>query len=562
MTLRKIGNGYKNIRRYKEIGEILIKYGFDYIAIKLFPKGPIQSWIQKKSNMESFLPVEKRIRMALEELGPTFIKLGQILSTRPDLLSEEMINELSMLQDCAPAFPIHTVEKIFLEETGVKIQNAFLEFQENPVAAASIGQVHQARLRNGTKVVVKIQRPNIKQIIQRDMSILCHLATLFDEYFKDEMPVHAKEIVEEYSHSIIRELDYSLEARNTERFRENFKNQTEVCVPLIFWEYTTKRILVLEEIEGIKAIDVIQIRQRGWDTAKIGDIIARSFMKQVFLYGLFHGDPHPGNIFVLAHNKVAFIDMGITSYLDKKTMAFITNLFIAGAKKNVDKIINLLIEIEAVSQETEMRRLKEDISFVLNYYYNTPLKNLKMSEAVSELMRIAYDNRIKLPSQFTILGKAIITLEGCVKRLNPDFSLSDVTSQFMKEITTHKLNPKRLANELLDYSEDVFFTLKDLPLLLKSLMKRIDKNEMRFTIEQPAMQSISRELDRFGVRISVSIMISSILIASAMGLKHGDLEKMSYIGRIAAIGYIISGLLGIVFIILIIYKNSRRSRRK
>lgn len=557
MALRKIGNGYKNVKRYKEITEVLVKYGFDYIVIKLFQNRSIQGWIQKKSKIDTTLPVEKRIRMALEELGPTFIKLGQILSTRPDLVSEEIMKELSMLQDCAPAFPLATVKKIFTDETGVKTSNAFLEFEEKPVAAASIGQVHKARLKNGTKVVVKIQRPNIKQIIQRDMSILYHLAALFDEYFKDEMPIHAKEIVEEYSRSIIKELDYTIEARNTEKFRENFKNQLEVCVPLIFWEYTTKRILVLEEIEGIKAINVKQIKKRGWDTGKIGDIIAKSFMKQVFIYGLFHGDPHPGNIFVLSNNKVAFIDMGITSYLDKETMAFISNLFVAGAKKNVDKIINLLIEIDAVSSDTDMRRLKEDISFVLNYYYNTPLKNLKMSDAVSELMSIAYNNKIKLPSQFTILGKAIITLEGCVKQLNPDFSLSDVTSQFIKEIASHRLNPKRLTGELLDYTEDIFLTIKDLPLLFKRLIKKIERNEMALIIEQPAIHDLNKEIDRFSGRMMISMMTSAILIASAIVLKHENLEQISFVGKISVAGFVFSIFLGMLCIIVIVYKNAK-----
>ncbi|MDF2546566.1 MAG: hypothetical protein K0R93_1464 [Anaerosolibacter sp.] len=558
MALRKIGNGYKNVKRYKEIAEVLMKYGFDYIVIKLFQNRSIQGWVQKKSKIDTTLPVEKRIRMALEELGPTFIKLGQILSTRPDLVSEEIMKELSMLQDCAPAFPLATVKKIFTDETGVKTSNAFLEFEEKPVAAASIGQVHKARLKNGTKVVVKIQRPNIKQIIQRDMSILYHLAALFDEYFKDEMPIHAKEIVEEYSRSIIKELDYTIEARNTEKFRENFKNQLEVCVPLIFWEYTTKRILVLEEIEGIKAINVKQIKKRGWDTGKIGDIIAKSFMKQVFIYGLFHGDPHPGNIFVLSNNKVAFIDMGITSYLDKETMAFISNLFVAGAKKNVDKIINLLIEIDAVSSDTDMRRLKEDISFVLNYYYNTPLKNLKMSDAVSELMSIAYNNKIKLPSQFTILGKAIITLEGCVKQLNPNFSLSDVTSQFIKEIASHRLNPKRLTGELLDYTEDIILTIKDVPLLFKRLIKKIERNEMALIIEQPAIQDLNKEIDRFSGRMMISMMTSAILIASAIVLKHENLEQISFVGKISVAGFVFSIFLGMLCIIVIVYKNAKK----
>lgn len=560
MKKRKIGIGYRNLKRYKKIADILVKYGFGYFVERLNHRGAFPKWILKKSVQDSNLTVGERFRLTLEELGPTFIKLGQILSTRPDIASEEIIFELAKLQDCAIEFPIEVVEATVESELGLNLYRAFNSFSKNPIAAASIGQVHTAKLLTGENVVVKIQRPNIKNIITTDINILTHMASIFDEYYKGEIPFKMVEIVDEFSNSITRELDYTVEARNAEKFRENFKEDRSVQIPKVYWDLTSKKILTMESIAGIKVANIEALKERGWDTKRIADLIATSFMKQVFIYGLFHGDPHPGNIFILDEKKIAFIDFGIVGYLDRETMNFITDLFIAGAKRDIEKIVHLLIEIDAISEETNVRRLKEDISYVLNLYYNTPLKRLKMSEAVTELMGIAYHNSVKLPLQFTVLAKAIITLEGCVKILNPDFSVSDVAGKFIHEITSHRLNPHQLVGNTLNYIEDIFSSMQSFPKYVKNILKRLEKNEIQIRIEQSEVESLTWQLKETGIRLSVSLITAALLIASSNLMAGSEKIKWVQTSLLGLFGYVFA--LGLLFFIILNISYDKIHKKK
>lgn len=556
---RKINLGYRHLKRYKQIVDILIKYGFGYFVERLYYKGNVPRWIAERRIMNTSLTAGERLRMALEELGPTFIKLGQILSTRPDIVSEEVIFELSKLQDRASQFPLALVEDALRESLGLHMDEDFKYFSSEPTAAASIGQVHCAKLHSGEDVVLKIQRPNIKVVVSRDIEILLQMASLFDEFYPGEMPFKVAEVVDEFSNSIHRELDYTIEARNTEKFRENFKEHPGVMIPKVYWEFTSKTILTLERIQGVKVADIETLKMKGWDIKVIGDLIAHSFMKQVFIHGLFHGDPHPGNIFVINEKQISFIDFGIVGYLDKETMSFIADLFIAGAKRDIDKIVNLLIEIDALTEDTSVRRLKEDISFVLNFYYNTPLKRLNMSEAVSVLMKIAYHNHVKLPLQFTILAKAVITLEGCVKMLNPDFSVSDMASQFIKEITAYRLNPRRIFHEGMDYADDLFTSFRGFPRHLKNLLHKIEKNEIRVILEQMEVQKLVQTVREIGNRLSASLLIAALMLSSSqLIVNSGDFQHMIQIEQLGLIGYLAALFL---FALFFIDKNRRKIKK-
>ena len=547
---RKISLGYGHLKRYKQIVDILIKYGFGYFVERLYHKGNVPRWIAVRRIMNTSLTAGERLRMALEELGPTFIKLGQILSTRPDIVSEEVIFELSKLQDRASQFPLSLVEDALRESLGLHIDEDFKYFSSKPTAAASIGQVHCAKLHSGEDVVLKIQRPNIKGVVSRDIEILSQMASLFDEFYPGAMPFKVAEVVDEFSNSIHRELDYTIEARNTEKFRDNFKEHHGVMIPKVYWEFTSKTILTLERIEGVKVADIETLKMKGWDIKVIGDLIATSFMKQVFIHGLFHGDPHPGNIFVINEKKISFIDFGIVGYLDKETMSFIADLFIAGAKRDIDKIVNLLIEIDALSEDTRIRRLKEDISFVLNFYYNTPLKRLNMSEAVSALMKIAYHNHVKLPLQFTILAKAVITLEGCVKMLNPDFSVSDMAGQFIGEITAYRLNPRRILHEGMDYADNLFTSFRGFPRHLKNLLHKIEKNEIRVILEQMEVQKLAQTVREIGNRLSASLLIAALMLSSSQLIANsGDFQDMIQIEQLGLVGYLAALFLFALFFI-------------
>lgn len=552
---RRIIPGYRQLKRYKKIADVMVKYGFGYFVERLYHKGIVPNWIIEMKGVHSSLTAGQRLRMALEELGPTFVKLGQILSTRPDIVSEEVIFELSKLQDHASKIPLSLVEKSISNGLGMRVTEDFHSFSSEPTAAASIGQVHRAKLHSGEDVVLKIQRPNIKEVIAKDIDILLQMAALFDEFYSGEMPFKVVEVVQEFSNSIHRELDYTIEARNTEKFRENFQDDASVFIPKVYWEYTSKTILTLERIDGVKVADIETLKMKGWDIKEIGDLIATSFMKQVFMYGLFHGDPHPGNIFVIGEKKIAFIDFGIVGYLDKETMNFIADLFIAGAKRNIDKIVTLLVEIDALTEDTNIRKLKADISFVLNLYYNTPLKRLNMSEAVSSLMQIAYHNRVKLPLQFTILAKAVITLEGCVKMLNPDFSVSSVASQFIREISAYRFNPKRIFYEGIDYADELFSSLKNFPRYLKSLLHKLERNEIEISIEQMDIQKLAHSLQETGNRLSISLLIAALMLSSSHLLTNNSSDHYILpMNQIGLIGYSAAFTL-LIFFFICVHRN-------
>jgi len=545
----KIRTGYKNLRRYKQIAKVLVKYGFDFFVEKLVEKGLVPSWIIRKPLLVNDLPSSKRLRLVLEELGPTFIKLGQILSTRGDILSEDIINELSKLQDNVPGFSYEIVEKLFFDEFGISIDHAFERFNKIPIAAASIGQVHEARLHNGIEVVVKIQRPNIDSIIKRDIDILCSMSKIFDDYFEDQMPFKMKDIAEEFAISITRELDYTHEGRNAEKFRLNFKDSKEVLIPTVIWKFTSRKILTLEKIQGIKVAEFIAERSCDGSIKEIGNLITRVFMKQVFIHGLFHGDPHPGNIFILPDKRIAFIDFGITGYLDNHSMTFITDLLIAGAQRDVDKILDLLIEIDGVTEETLGRRVKEDISFLLEFYFYTPLDRLNMNEAISELLKVTYRNKIKLPSQFTLLAKAILTLEGCLKKMNPELSISDAAQGFINEIAYHRLQPQKIVGEIMNFLQENVHTLRSFPKSLKYIIKKIERNEIKFNVEYKNIQRLEYQIFNSSNKISFSLLISSVILGSSLLLKDSIGPLLWDLSLIGLMGYLLAFISTILFLI-------------
>lgn len=558
--MEKISTKYKNLRRYKQIVEVMGKYGFDFFVRKLYEKELIPQWLVKKGKIATPLSPGKRLRLALEELGPTFIKLGQILSTRPDIISEDIILELSKLQDCAPEFPFATVKKIFRDEMGLTIEEAFADFEKEPMAAASIGQVHKARLRNNRDVVIKIQRPNIRELMESDFHILINLAKIFDEYFNDQFVFKMLDIVEEFKKAISRELDYTIEARNIEKFRENYKNNKQIVIPCVYWQYTSKKILTIEEIHGTKIVDMKSSNEQDYDVKSISELIAGAFIRQVFIDGLFHADPHPGNIFIISSQRIAFIDFGSIGYLDKNTKTFITDLFIASARRDIEKIIKLLIENDSITEESEIRRLKEDISFALDFYFNTPLRMLDVREAISEFMAIAYRNKVILPTQFTLLAKAMITLEGCVKILNPDFSIGSITALSMHEIMLYRLNPKEIAYESITYVEEILNTLKKMPRNLQGIIKKLEQKEIKLTLEQTELHKLQRQLDKISNKISLSLIISAIILSSSFMMQSTKGPRVWGISIFGLLGYFSAILLGFIFVAGMILSIVRKNK--
>ncbi|MDV9628212.1 AarF/UbiB family protein [Clostridioides difficile] len=377
---------YRNLKRYREIGYVLIKYGFSFIVERLNIEGiaykiPLFDPPEEIKNMTT----GERIKRVLEELGPTYIKIGQILSTRKDLLDQDIIDEISKLRDDVEKFDSNIAIEIFKEEVGLSIEEIFLEFKEEPIAAASIGQVYEGILRTGEEVIVKIQRPNIEKIIKSDLEILRTIANTLKDLKKD-FNLDLVQMIEEFQTQLMRELDYTFEAINATKFSRIFKNSDEVYIPKIYSEYNTKKILVMEKVNGTKLSDVEKIKRLGYNTKTIVEIGVRSFFTQVLSHGFFHADPHPGNIFVVAKNKIAYIDFGMIGIIDNKTLNQLNEIALAGVEKNVDKIIYLLMEMDALNGEADIKGLRQDLLYLIHYYYDISIEKINVTDILNELL--------------------------------------------------------------------------------------------------------------------------------------------------------------------------------
>ena len=555
---RKYKIKYQHIKRYKQIAAVLIKYGFDFVAEELMNRGYIPKFVYRIKQVENKYTRGERLRLAFDELGPTFVKLGQIMSTRRDIFPDDVIEELAKLQDDVIPFSFIEAREVFESEMRVSIEDCFSMFNTIPTASASIGQVYNARLKTGEEVVVKIQRPKIKQLIERDLEILFNLAKIIDKRSKENNPLPLTDVIDEFHYSIIRELDYTFEARNAEKFGEYFEKDTKVFIPSIYWEFTTKRVLTMEKINGVKIIDYRELEKRGWNLKQLATIGAHSFLKQVFIYGFFHGDPHPGNLFAIDQNKIAYVDFGIVGYLDRSSLKMITDIFTAGARKDAEKIVNVLIEVEAVNSATDLRRLREDVSLLINMYYNMPLKRLNISDALRHCMEVAYTNNIKLPSQFIILLKALITLEGSGKYLHPDFSLSDIAKDFVKEIYLNKLQPKNVLGDLRDYYEEVFDSFKYLPKQFRNFLKKVENNELQLNLEITHFDFIVREVSKMANLLSISLISAALIVGSSLIIYNDHKPQIYGLTTLGFVGYSVAAILAAGVIISVLYEKLKR----
>ena len=543
---------YYHFKRYKQIAEVLIKYGFDFVAQELVNRGYIPNFVYKIRGVKQKYSRGERLRLAFEELGPTFIKLGQIMSTRRDVLPEDVIDELAKLQDDVYSFSYMEAKEVFEAEMRCSLEECFNYFNTLPTASASIGQVYHARLKTGEEVVVKIQRPKIKQLIEQDVEILSDLAKIIDKRSKDNNPLPLADVIDEFHYSIIRELDYTFEARNAEKFAEYFEKDNKIYIPSIYWEYTSKRVLTMEKINGVKIIDYRELEKRGWNLKQLATIGAHSFLKQVFIFGFFHGDPHPGNLFAIDQNKLAYVDFGIVGYLDRGSLKMITDIFTAGARKDIEKIVNVLIEVEAVNPDTNLRRLREDLSLLINMYYNMPLRRLNISDALRQCMEVAYTNNIKLPSQFIILLKALITLEGSGKYLHPEFSLSDIAKDFIKEIYLHRLQPQNLLGDLREYYEEVFDSLRYLPKQLRNFLKKVENNEIHLNLEITHFDFIVREVSKMANLLSISLISAALIVGSSLIIYNDHKPQIYGLTTLGFVGYAAAAVLALGVIISVV----------
>ena len=549
---------YKNLKRYKEIVSILIKYGFSFVVEKLNIEGvaykiPITNPSEAIKNMST----GEKIRRAIEELGPTYVKLGQILSTRKDLLDQDIIDEISNLRDNVEEFDTNIARAIFKKEIGLDVDKVFKDFNNKPIAAASIGQVYEAKLQSGEEVIVKIQRPNIEETIKSDMEILRSMAIGLKDLNKD-IDVDLIQIVEEFHTQLMRELDYNFEAINAMKFKKIFKGSEEVYIPQVYGDYTTKRILVMEKIIGVKLSDVKRIRGLGWDTKVISEIGVRSLFKQVFEHGFFHADPHPGNIFVLGKNTISYIDFGMIGIVDKNTLNLLNEVSIALIEKNVDRIIYILMEMDAVNTEIDISGLRQDLLYLIHYYYDVPIEKINIGDILNEIFKFFRKYKVSIPSQLSTLAKTIITLEGTGRELNPKFSIAAMGKELIKYYYINKFNPKRIFMNSKHTAEEMLLDIKTIPKQLRVILRNIEKNNVKIQIEDVKFTSLEERITDLTTQLSLSLVLASIIVGSSSIIASPNINNNVWIRLTAFSGFFISFIIGLLLVIKIVRSQYKK----
>ncbi len=543
----------RNNKRYRQILSILSKYGFSVIAEKVAEGIPFN---RIRSRFLDDLSRGARIKLAIEELGPTFIKLGQIMSTRYDLIPEDISLELESLQDDVYEVDIEDIKRIFIDEIGESIEDVFESFDEKPLAAASIGQVHRAILKTGESVVVKIQRPDIKKTIEQDIEILKKMATLIDDNIKSLGNMRATAIIEEFSKSLTKELDYVHEAHSAQKIKINSKKDKHIIIPKIYWEITTRKVITMEHIVGIKVNNKKYIESKGWNREAIAEIIAQSFLEQVFLHGLFHGDPHPGNILIMNKDTVSFIDFGIVGYIDNQMLDFIITTLRAISEKNIDKIIEKLSDIDSLTIETDEAALRSDIFSMINYYFDLPVDKIDFAEGLKEFLAVLYKHKLKVPSQLTTLVKAMVTLEGTLKNLNPKFNLMKMSSKIMDKLKKKKIesiNFKDAMNNTLN----IYDTWKKIPKQMTSILNKVEKNQIKVAMEVEGLDNLEREINTLTNKISLSLLVASLIVGSSIVIHSGMRPIVLGVPLFGLVGYVSGIIMGFAFII-----SAVRSRKR
>ncbi|MHA1279817.1 MAG: ABC1 kinase family protein [Candidatus Helarchaeota archaeon] len=556
MRIRRLSRTYRNIKRYREILTVLLRYGFDDVLDRLkfdyyINLGKKILPIFKSHELVTITTAE-RLRMAMEELGPTFVKLGQMLSVRPDLVPESFTDEFKKLQDKVPPFPSKQAMGIVEAQLGKPMEQLFSSFDENPLAAASIAQVHRAVTKSNEQVVIKIQRPNIRGVVETDLGILFDLAGLVEKYIPESELYDPKAIVREFAKSIRMEMDFVREGRNIERFRRNFEDDDTVFVPRVHWKLTTGNILTMDFIDGIKVSELDALEKAGLDRKIIAYNGARATLRQIFDFGFFHADPHPGNIFVLPGNVIAPVDYGMMGSLDEELMEATGSLLTAIVKKDVNRIIRTLTDMGVIENMLDARELKLDLKDFLDRYYQVPLSQLDLGRVLSEITEVIRRHRIKLQSDLILMGKALVTEEGVGRMLDPDFDIITMAKPYVEKLMIRKLDPRRHLREFIDSLNDFVRLVKILPGEFGTILAKIKKGELNIKFEHRGLERLTLELEKASNRLSFSMIIAALIIGSSLIVQLKKGPQIFDLPVFGILGYFVAAILGLWLVIAII----------
>ncbi|WLV24390.1 AarF/ABC1/UbiB kinase family protein [Aciduricibacillus chroicocephali] len=554
-----INKGLRHTKRLQEILNAFLRNGLSHFLHRIGLTNRVKDEEADPEINMNTKDIGVKLRRSLQELGPAFIKLGQMASTRRDFVPEEIAHELEKLQDEVESISFEKIRSIVEQELGNSLENLFKSFSEIPLATASIGQVHLAELHTGEHVAIKVQRPDIKPIVENDLEILHGITGLMESRLKWAKNYHLQKRLDEFADSLREELDYRIEGRNCDRISKQFEKDKTVHIPKIYWEFTTKNVLTMERIQGIKVTNVAKLEAAGLNRKLIAKRLADSIFQQVLMAGTFHGDPHAGNIFVMPGNVISYIDFGMVGKMSEDLRYHFVSLLLDLKKGDSRGIINTFQKMDILEDEENTYSLQKDLDMLIAKYYDVSLSNISLGNVMGEIFVIAYRNKVQLPEGITLLGKAILTMEDIMDKLDPSFSIMKAVEPFAEKLVKERYRPDNIARHAWDRMLEDTEILFSLPRNLRDIMGLVKKGKIRLDINVTELQTLLLRMDKISNRVSFSIILLafSILMAGLIiGASISGQTTMLWRLPVIEIGSIIASLM-FLFMVFSIFRSGR-----
>ena len=552
----------RDLGRLQEIAGVLIRYGFGDMVRRigmsaaLERTGRMLHWDDPEA-MAHMAPPE-RVRCAMQDLGPTFVKLGQVMATRVDLLTPEWTTELGKLQNAVPALPFAQVRPQLVEDLGADPEAVFERLEETPLAAASLAQTHRAWLADGSAVVLKVRRPGIRDTVEADLRLMARLAEIVEERAPDLRRYHPAEVVQQFSASLRRELDFAAEGRNAERIAANFAGHDEVVVPRVYWEWTSERLNVQECLQGIAGTDLAAVDAAGLDRAQLAATGADIVLKMVLEDGFFHADPHPGNIFYLPDGRIGVIDFGMVGRVSEQRRLQIVQLLHGLVERESAPVADVLMEWGEGGGEVDEARLQADVGAFVDQYRGVPLKDLHMGLMLTDVTTILRDNGLSLPPDLALMIKAFLTLEGMGRQLDPDFDMAGAARPFLQRVVLQRYSPRTLLKRGRRTALDAMELVGDLPRELRRLLRTARRGRLHLQVEVTSLKAFGEQVDRAANRLTMGVITAALVVGSSIVMNSaGGGVSSRWLLALGVLGFVGAGLIGL-WILLSIWRSGRR----
>lgn len=534
----------RNLGRSSEIATVLLNYGFGDLLYRSGMRRSLNRgwrWLRfKRPEPVVEYTTSQRIRMALQDLGPTFVKFGQVMSTRPDILPTELLDELELLQERVPPFSGDEAAATVHAELGRPASELFASFTLEPLAAGSLGQVHRARAHDGTELAVKIRRPNVVQSVERDLSLLSELAALLEYSVPEARVFDPTGLVNHFARTIRREMNFLREARNIQEFRRLFHNDATLRIPHVYEDLTTEAVLTMDFITGERADDPEALLTRGICPKGVARNGALIFMKQAFDLGVFHGDPHPGNLRVMNDGTIALLDFGMVGTLDESKRDELVDMFLAVVRHDIRRTVSMVQVLCQPSRPIDQNLLTADVRDFVEGFYELPLERIKVGRLLGDFVHMLSDHGLRCPGDLMLFIRAIITLEGVGRALDPRFNLAGELQPFIERVVRRRYEPKRMFHRAYDDVRSLLSAAHDLPLSTSRVLEKLAHDDLRIKFEHRGLDHLINEFDRSSNRVVIAVIIASLILSSALVLRSGATSSWITIPV-----FLLSGFLGV-----------------